>query len=174
MATTAAGTPYVESSDLVANYPGVSLALANHIDTIGKVLQVVRATDSTNRSTTSTVFVDASISVVVTPQKSNSNILIIYTMGADCVGSNGANALNTTAITDSSNNLLSSSDVGWANFTTGSTGYIRVQQTVFAYNAPGTLSAVTYKGRFKSGVGFSFTSQNSLSPAQMFAIEVAA
>jgi len=32
MATTADGTPYVESSDLVANYPGLSLALANHID----------------------------------------------------------------------------------------------------------------------------------------------
>jgi hypothetical protein len=32
MALTADGTPYVESSDLVANYPGLSLALANHID----------------------------------------------------------------------------------------------------------------------------------------------
>jgi hypothetical protein len=32
MATTADGTPYVESSDLVANYPAVSLALANQID----------------------------------------------------------------------------------------------------------------------------------------------
>jgi len=35
MATTAAGTPYVEASDLVAGYPAVSLALANHIDTLG-------------------------------------------------------------------------------------------------------------------------------------------
>lgn len=33
MATTAGGTPYVESSDLVANYPAVSLALAEKIDT---------------------------------------------------------------------------------------------------------------------------------------------
>ena len=40
MATTAAGTPYVESSDLVANYPGVSLALANHIDTVGGLVNV--------------------------------------------------------------------------------------------------------------------------------------
>lgn len=32
MATTAKGTPYVESSDLVSGYPTVSLNLANHID----------------------------------------------------------------------------------------------------------------------------------------------
>jgi len=34
MATTAAGTPYVESADLVANYPGTSLSLANRVDQI--------------------------------------------------------------------------------------------------------------------------------------------
>jgi len=34
MAVTAAGTPYVESSDLVANYPGDSLALANRVDQV--------------------------------------------------------------------------------------------------------------------------------------------
>jgi hypothetical protein len=35
MATTAVGNPYVESSDLVANYPATSLALANRIDVVG-------------------------------------------------------------------------------------------------------------------------------------------
>ena len=34
MAVTAGGTPYVESSDLVANYPGASLALANRVDQV--------------------------------------------------------------------------------------------------------------------------------------------
>jgi hypothetical protein len=33
MAVTAGGTPYVESSDLVANYPATSLSLANKVDT---------------------------------------------------------------------------------------------------------------------------------------------
>jgi hypothetical protein len=33
MAVTSGGTPYVESSDLVANYPAASLALANKVDT---------------------------------------------------------------------------------------------------------------------------------------------
>jgi len=35
MATTAVGNPYVESSDLVANYPGVSETLAERIDVVG-------------------------------------------------------------------------------------------------------------------------------------------
>ena len=34
MATTAVGNPYIESSDLVANYPGVSLTLANRMDVV--------------------------------------------------------------------------------------------------------------------------------------------
>lgn len=33
MAVTAGGTPYVESTDLVANYPATSLSLANKVDT---------------------------------------------------------------------------------------------------------------------------------------------
>jgi len=35
MALTPEGTPYVESSDLVANYPAASLALANRVDLVG-------------------------------------------------------------------------------------------------------------------------------------------
>jgi len=35
MANTAVGNPYVESSDLVANYPGVSETLAERIDVVG-------------------------------------------------------------------------------------------------------------------------------------------
>jgi hypothetical protein len=50
MATTAGGTPYVESSDLVANYPAVSLALAEHIDDVtgGGGLSLVTPTSIAN------------------------------------------------------------------------------------------------------------------------------
>lgn len=34
MATTAAGTPYVVSSDTITSYPTTSLALANRVDTV--------------------------------------------------------------------------------------------------------------------------------------------
>ena len=167
MATTAAGTPYVESSDLVANYPGVSLALANHIDTIGKVLQVVRATDSTTRSTTSTSFVDASISVTITPQKNDSLILIIYSAFVEAP----SNVFTDVQITNASNTAISGAEN--ARFKASAGGTLQIQGTLIAYDSPATLSATTYKTRFKvqSGTGFL---QNAINTAQMFAIEVSA
>ena len=47
MATTLPGSPYVESSDLVAGYPGVSESLAERVDTVG----VLPFADSTARGT---------------------------------------------------------------------------------------------------------------------------
>jgi len=79
MATTAAGTPYVESSDLVATYPGVSLALANHIDTsTGKVLQVVSVTKVNTFSTSSISYVDITgLTASITPSATSSKILVL-------------------------------------------------------------------------------------------------
>ena len=45
-----------------------------------RILQVVRATDSTARSTTSTSFVDANISVTITPTSSSSDVLLIWSL----------------------------------------------------------------------------------------------
>ena len=80
MAVTAKGTPYVESSDLVANYPGTSLALANHIDGLdgGKVLQVVSVTKVDSFTTTSTSYVDVTgLTASITPASTASTILVI-------------------------------------------------------------------------------------------------
>jgi hypothetical protein len=48
MALTPGGTPYVESSDLVANYPATSLALAEHIDDLPSGLSIVIPTSIAN------------------------------------------------------------------------------------------------------------------------------
>jgi hypothetical protein len=47
MALTPEGTPYVESTDLVANYPAASLSLANRVDLVG----VLPFADSAARTT---------------------------------------------------------------------------------------------------------------------------
>jgi len=167
MATTAKGTPYVESSDLVANYPAVSLALAEHIDDFGgKVLQVVRATDSTNRSTTSTSFVDASISVTITPQKSTSAILLIWSY--QVAPANTGTVFG--AITNSSNNLISGAEEIEAGV---SANFLRVNPIGIGYSTPATTSATTYKGRFRvdTGTGSIFNTSNT---GQLYAIEVSA
>jgi len=180
MATTAAGTPYVESADLVANYPGVSLALANHIDTIGKVRQVIRSTDTTERSTTSTSLTDTGMSVTITPTKTNSNIILIASMYANIFSSASVSDLRgTLVITDNSNNLISgaqNNNYGGFNINQGS-GLATLESiaVLIGYNSPNTLSATTYKIRFKTFTA-SATARlsNNTNTGQILAIEVAA
>jgi hypothetical protein len=166
MATTAAGTPYVEASDLVAGYPAVSLALANHIDTIGKVLQVVRVTDTTDRTTTSTSFIDAFLSVTITPEKVDSDILLIYTQSFQ----SGSNINLFLQITNAANTGISGAESS-AYRTNG--GYFQANETVIGYDSPATLSATTYKARYKVGGGTGYFSNGS-NTGQLYAIEVAA
>jgi len=178
MATTAAGTPYVEASDLVAGYPAVSLALANHIDTLGKVLQVVRATDSTNSSTTSTSFVDVTgMSVTITPSFSTSNILLISHFLHEASGS-AAEVWSTFQITNASNTLQSGGQ-GWngtQSYSSGTAKNFLGKPTLIAWASPASTSPVTYKLRMKSGVSVSATTivYNVVDTGQMFAKEVAA
>ena len=168
MAVTANGTPYVESSDIVANYPGVSLALANHIDdNTGKILQLVRATDVTSRITTSTTYVDTNFNITITPQKSDSAIIIAVFIKLQIAGATQTNA--DLAITDSSNNVIAEVQTNL-----GGTNPSAIQ-TTWAYSTPGTTSATTYKTRIKSGSGgISAISANDEITGQLYAIEVSA
>ena len=169
MAVTANGTPYVESSDLVANYPGVSLALANHIDdNTGKILQVVRAIVSTSVSTTSTSFVDITgLSVTITPQKATSAIMIITTAYLNVP----TNSYITLQITDSSNVAVSGAQASTFGMSSVGSGVSNMVQ--IGYATPGTTSPVTYKGRFQVNSGTGSVDGNS-SATQIYAIEVSA
>jgi hypothetical protein len=135
----------------------------------GKVLQVVRATDSTLRNTTSTSYVDITgVSVTITPTKNTSAILLILTGYGYTSNSNIFMALR---ITDSSNNAISGAQqyqVGGSNSGALDTGF-----TLVGYATPATTSAVTYKGRFKTTAGTA-TVQNDQQTMQLYAIEVSA
>jgi hypothetical protein len=155
--------------------PGEVLAAADLNDTFGsklsiaggKVLQIVRATDNTNRSTTSTSFVDASISVTITPQKSDSAILLIWTAVFS------SNNLSTAflQISDNSNNAVSGAESGpFVSVGAGFAGHI----SLVGYSSPATTSATTYKGRFRNAEGDTVTIDNGGKTGQMYAIEVSA
>jgi hypothetical protein len=137
----------------------------------GKVLQVVRATDSTARSTTSLTFVDVTgMSVTITPKKDTSAILIISTYQGQ-TNTSGGNYLK-TRITDSSDNPIS----GVENTTMGDGADTAVSayQTLIAYATPATLSAVTFKLQFRSNSAGTTQINNNASTGQMYAIEVSA
>jgi len=137
----------------------------------GKILQVVRAADTSSRTTTSLTFVDVTgMSVTITPQRDTSAILIISTYQGQ-TNTSGGNYLR-TRITDSSNNPISGAqltDMG-DNADTAVSAY----QTLIAYATPATSSAVTYKLQFRSNSAGTTQINNNASTGQMYAIEVAA
>ena len=134
----------------------------------GKVLQVVRATDGTQRTTTSTSFVDANLSVTITPQKSTSAVLLIWSASFQPPSSNRMRI----QITDNSNNAISGAQDSLLGADNG-TGQIHLAVSV-AYATPATTSAVTFKARFRADSGGTATILNNLTTGQLYAIEVAA
>jgi hypothetical protein len=132
----------------------------------GKILQVVRATDTTSRSTTSLSFVDASISVTITPQKATSNLILIYLAVTD----SPLDVIGSLQIADSSNVGLSGAQEVRIY---GQSSRLIGPRTIFGYVAASTTSARTYKVRFARTSG-TFTIDNSSSTGQLYAIEVAA
>ena len=147
MATTAAGTPYVETSDLVANYPGVSLALANHIDDLpAAVLQVVSATYSTNTTTTSTAYVTTGLEATITPSSTSNKILVLaYTCGF----------VSRTAGAESASFTLLRGATEIAGAPSGMVRFDVMPQSSsisIAYlDSPSTTSATTYKMAMRVG-----------------------
>jgi len=167
MAVTAKGTPYVESSDLVANYPGVSLALANHIDTIGKVLQVVSATFSTSTSTTSTSYVTTGLTATITPRATSSQIIAIAnTRGA-------SNATGVVVLYSLFRGTAAGTQIGSEINIYSNAAAVSGAGIAIAYDSPATAAAQVYTLCMKvsSGTG---TAQNVNSPAVIILMEIGA
>jgi hypothetical protein len=147
MATTAKGTPYVESSDLVANYPAVSLALAEHIDDFGgKVLQVVQGTTDTTTSTTSTTFVNTSLSVTITPANTSNKVLLLA-FNTSIQHNNNAGSTIVTLARDTT--ALEATSTLY--FGTNNSG-INVPASLAILDSPASASAITYRTRIRTSV----------------------
>jgi len=110
----------------------------------GAVLQVVGATDTTQRSTTSTSFVTASstLSINITPSSASNKIFIIYnTYAYATIGS-----ILTTIFRDSTNVANSN---GLGRFGTGG-GTLDGHICTSFLDSPSTTSSINYTVRFKA------------------------
>jgi hypothetical protein len=135
------------SQALVVNSGATGLEFATVGAQAGQVIQVLSATDSTARSTTSTSFVTASntMSVTITPSSSANKILIIASGNQN---SGGGGIMMTTIYRNGSTNL-GESTYGMTGTNTGDVG----AYSSFAINyldSPATTSATTYQVYFKS------------------------
>ena len=159
------------------------LTLSGDIAGLGKVVQIVRATDGTSRSTTSSTFVDVTgMSVTITPQKNDSAILLIATFYAGVTTSGGGYTswFSKYSITDSSNNAISGAEGATTGSGIAAPGVSAPEElqhvTLIGYATPATTSATTYKLRFRSSLASFVTAfvYNASNTGQMYAIEVAA
>jgi hypothetical protein len=132
----------------------------------GKVLQVVTATDSTSRTTTSTSYVTGSstLSVDITPSSTSSKVLIHLSCMLYIASSFG----KLTIFRDSTDLA------GSASFATtdGNADYYATSGIHFL-DTPSTLSQITYQMRFKSGGGTQTEIANASALGSITAYEIA-
>ena len=121
----------------------------------GSVLQVVSAKYSTMVSTTSTSFVDTSLSATITPSSTSSKILVILNQ-------------TITPATSASNTfgrvrLLRGSTEIWGDDRVGGVDqYDHSTPSCTVLDSPSSTSALTYKTQFASGSGsYAFEAQHN-------------
>jgi hypothetical protein len=153
---------YLSDSNLVEAYTGAAFT------PVGKVLQVVEATDSTDRTTTSTSMVDAgTLSVTITPSSAASKIYVTVNF----LGAPPDQSYLRFLVADGSNVTI-----GAADSLVGADGNTTVQRWPVTYivsDSPGSTSAKTYKLRFRSQSGGSTSILNSALRGRIIAMEVA-
>ena len=151
------------------------LELSGDIAGLGKIVQIVRATDSTDRSTTSGTPSDVTgMSVTITPKKSDSAIIVIAACDVLVSGSTAGQNCH-LLITDSSNNSIVGAGSHRIRIAGGATE-METAVTIIGYATPATTSATTYKLRFfvNTGTTTGTVRNGSSTDGQMYAIEVAA
>jgi hypothetical protein len=120
----------------------------------GSILQVVTATISGEQSTTSSSFVDANLSVSITPTSATSKIFVLYTgsAGTDDVGECYLTLVrNSTNLGNGTQGLMrlwfsTSNDYHFGGF------------SMSFLDSPATTSATTYKVQFRNGASFVYIS----------------
>jgi hypothetical protein len=126
----------------------------------GQVIQVVTATDSTRRTTTSTSFVTASntLSVSITPSSASNKVLVLLNTGAFVGGDNEC-----VFTIDRSGTNLGTANGGFGGIDAGSDGVSEggAVASVSYLDSPATTSSITYQVYFKRGVGNGTVALNS-------------
>lgn len=158
MATTAKGTPYVESSDLVANYPAVSLALAEHIDDFGgKVLQVISTAKTDTYTTTSSTYAAVTgLTVTITPASTTNKILVLAQVSSSLA--NG-NTIGNYKVTRGGTDIYVAASPGsriaavYGGFADVNTAGVIISHSIMYLDSPSTTSAITYQVESRNNSG---------------------
>ena len=134
-----------------------------------RILQVVQGFSTTQVASTSTTWVDTTLSATITPQSTSSRVLVVisqnvYTQG---VGTGAGIRLDRNGTV-----LRTEADISY-----GTNSGILAQHSFIYFDSPASTSALTYKTQQNRGIGAStvFTQVNtSLNTGVMMLFEVSA
>ena len=164
------------ASATYATQTSLTDGLASKLDLAGgKILQIVRATDSTDRSTTSTSYVDVTgLSVTITPQVATSAIYVLASVYLN-ITSSTLSARAFYQLTDNSNNALTNAQAVAVGNNNPVNNTVFDSLTLIGYSTPATTSATTYKMRHRvDNASRTSTVKNVTTSGQILAIEVSA
>jgi hypothetical protein len=168
--TTTGDTIYSSSGSTPARLPigttGQVLTVAGGVPTWasagggGKVLQVVQGTVSSNTTSSSTSFVDVSLSATITPSSSSSKVLVLVSAVAYAQGSSGFVRMDTRLVRTSTEIAKQEPGVGQVGAS------IQGAISYSFLDSPSTTSATTYKIQAKKADQaddfiFNYNSSNS-------------
>lgn len=143
--------------------------------TVGTVLQVVSSKITTNTTTSSTSYVDTSVSLAITPSSSSNKILILLNPSF-YINRNGA----ATSYGDMFFNIVrTSTEVNYAriaiNFGANTWADYIVQSSLMHLDSPSTTSSTTYKMQiYTSQAGVSIQNNLANYPSTITLMEIAA
>ena len=160
------------SGDTITIPSGATITNSGTATGFGKILQVVAATDSTERSTTSTSYVTGSntLSVSITPASTSNKVLLIANLGSLYFNTD-SHIINTTIYRDTTN--LGTADGLSEQVSTPNAGYDWSQDVSLSFlDSPSSTSALTYQVYFKTSASTANLNKGSAT-ASIVAMEVA-
>jgi len=152
-AETALGATPADTDEFLVSDAGTLKRMDySHIKGGGKVLQVVSATDNTERTTTSATFGlnSSTLTVDITPASTSNKIYVVASFNQSTAANDGV----FTIFRDSTN--LGSATHG-LSYCLSQGGYWYGGQTISVFETAPSTSALTYQVRFRAGSGNTIT-----------------
>ena len=143
----------------------------------GKILQVIEGTTTTSTNTTSSSYVDTTLTADITPSATSSKVLVLVALNVTFINqTNNTSYVLCQVLRDTTGIQVG---VGWnVTLQTSASGYDQEHAQTFSANildSPSSTSALTYKVQGKqSNSGTNVTFQRSSEPSRIILMEVGA
>ena len=139
-------TSIIKVDTIQTSAGGTPTASSLGISGVGKIGQIVQATTSTQVGTTSTTYIDSTITASITPSYTSSKILVLVSANCFIIGGS-ATSMDTNIVRDST--VVAEFDRSVYKESSATASQIFLQYL----DSPSTTSSTTYKVQIRRGSG---------------------